>query len=62
MDVMTIKELMGHSSVTTTMRYMHVGEDHKRRALREAAQKWAENSDKIVKSHFDREARTSVSS
>jgi integrase len=62
MDVMTIKELMGHSSVTTTMRYMHVGEDHKRRALREASQKWAENSDKIVKSHFDREARSSVSS
>jgi integrase len=36
MDVMTIKELMGHASVTT-MRYMHVGEDHKRRAMREAA-------------------------
>ena len=52
MVVMTIKELMGHSSVTTTMRYMHVGEDHKRRALREAAQKWAQNSVKIVINSF----------
>jgi integrase len=48
MDVMTIKELMGHASVTTTMRYMHVGEDHKRRALREAAAKWQKNSDATV--------------
>ena len=45
---MTIKELMGHSSVTTAMRYMHVGEDHKRRALREAAAKWQKNSDARV--------------
>jgi integrase len=48
MDVMTIKELMGHAAVTTTMRYMHVGEDHKRRALREAAAKWQKNSDYTV--------------
>jgi len=47
-DVMTIKELMGHASVTTTMRYMHVGEDHKRRALRDASAKWQINSDAIV--------------
>lgn len=60
-DVMTIKELMGHSSVTTTMRYMHVGEDHKRRALREAARKWASNSDKIVKSAVSEESRNRVS-
>jgi integrase len=28
MGVMTIKEVMGHASVTTRMRYMHVGKDH----------------------------------
>ena len=48
MDAMTIKELMGYASVTTTMRYMPVGEDHKRRAMREAAAKWQLNSDHTV--------------
>ena len=44
----SIKELMGHASVTTTVRYMHVGEDHKRRAMREAAAKSQLNSDHTV--------------
>ena len=61
MDVMTIKELMGHASVTTTMRYMHVGEDHKRRALREAAAKWQENSDGIVNKVIDSTVEKAVS-
>lgn len=49
MNVMTIKELMGHASVTPTMRYMHVGEDHRRRSMREAVAKWQLSSDAIVK-------------
>jgi hypothetical protein len=40
MDVMTTKELMDHASVTTQMRYMHVGEDHERHAMRQAAARW----------------------
>ena len=44
MDVIAIKVLMGHASVTT-VRQMHVGEDHKRRAMHGAAAKWQLNSD-----------------
>lgn len=32
-DLATLKELMGHSSITTTMRYVHPTPEHKRRAL-----------------------------
>jgi integrase len=32
-DLATLKELMGHSSITTTMRYVHPTPEHKRRAM-----------------------------
>jgi integrase len=32
-DLATLKELMGHSSITTTMRYVHPTPEHKRRAV-----------------------------
>jgi hypothetical protein len=32
-DLPTVKELMGHASITTTMRYAHPGPEHKRAAV-----------------------------
>jgi hypothetical protein len=32
-DSATVKELMGHSSITTTMRYVHPTPEHKRRGM-----------------------------
>lgn len=43
-DIVTVKELLGHSSVTTTMRYAHSNDDAKRRAV----SKLTGTSDKIV--------------
>jgi len=45
---MAIKKLMGNASVATTMGYMRVGEDYKRRAMPEAAGKWQQNRAAIV--------------
>ena len=32
-DLPTLKELMGHSTITTTMRYVHPTPEHKRAAV-----------------------------
>ena len=32
-DLATLKELMGHSSITTTLRYVHPTPEHKRKAM-----------------------------
>jgi integrase len=34
-DIKTIQELAGHANITTTMRYMHVSDEHKRAAVNE---------------------------
>jgi site-specific recombinase XerD len=33
-DLVTVKELLGHASIKTTMRYAHSNEDAKRRAVK----------------------------
>jgi site-specific recombinase XerD len=43
-DLVTVKELLGHSSVSVTMRYAHTNHDAKERAV----QLLDEGSDKIV--------------
>ena len=37
-DLATLKELMGHSTITTTMRYVHPTSEHKRNAMEELEQ------------------------
>jgi integrase len=36
-DIVTVKELLGHSNITTTMRYAHSNDDAKRRAVQRLA-------------------------
>lgn len=42
-DIVTVKELLGHADIKTTMRYAHSNDDAKRRAVRRLG-----NSDKTV--------------
>lgn len=37
-DLATLKELMGHSTITTTMHYVHPTLEHKRRAVEKLEQ------------------------
>jgi integrase len=37
-DLATLKELMGHTSITTTMRYVHPTPEHKRQAMEKLEQ------------------------
>ena len=37
-DLPTLKELMGHTSITTTMRYVHPTPEHKRQAMEKLEQ------------------------
>jgi hypothetical protein len=42
-DVVKIRELMGHASITTTMRYMHASDSGKRDAIARMAASYAAN-------------------
>jgi integrase len=42
-DIVTVKDLLGHSNISTTLRYAHSNEDAKRRAVAKLA-----TSDKVV--------------
>jgi integrase len=42
-DVVKIRELMGHASITTTMRYMHASDSGKRDAIARMAASYAQN-------------------
>ena len=44
-DIVTVKELLGHSTIVVTMRYAHSNDESKRRAV---AKLGAGDSDKIV--------------
>jgi integrase len=48
-DLPTLKELMGHSSITTTMRYVHPTPEHKRAAMEKVA-KYNRGTPKITPS------------
>jgi site-specific recombinase XerD len=41
-DVVKIRELMGHASITTTMRYMHASDSGKRDAIPRMAARYAQ--------------------
>jgi len=48
-DVVKIRELMGHASITTTMRYMHASDSRKRDAIARMAASYSQkNCHKIV--------------
>jgi site-specific recombinase XerD len=42
-DIVTVKDLLGHSNISTTLRYAHSNDDAKRRAVERLR-----SSDKIV--------------
>jgi len=42
-DIVTVKDLLGHSNISTTMRYAHSNDEAKRRAVQRL-----KSSDKIV--------------
>ncbi len=46
-DLPTIKELMGHKSIVTTMIYAHLSDEHKARAIKKLP--WGEKKLKLVR-------------
>ena len=50
-DIVTVKELLGHADIKTTMRYAHSNDDAKRRAVQKLSKSANDNeptSDKTV--------------
>jgi len=54
-DLMTVKELLGHASVTMTMRYAHLAPDHRMRAIKtlDSAYQTGTKSDTVGNSGTD---------
>ncbi len=52
---MTVKELLGHASLTMTMRYAHLAPDHRMRAIKtlDAAYQTDTKTDTVEKSGLD---------
>jgi len=48
-DIITVQSLLGHSSVTTTERYTHTGEEQKREAVRRLEPKAAEPGEDLTR-------------
>ena len=53
-DIVTVKELLGHTNINCTMRYAHSNDDAKRRAVRRLR-----TSDKLV-TIVERKAKVAV--
>jgi site-specific recombinase XerD len=53
-DIVTVKELLGHTNINCTMRYAHSNDDAKRRAVRRLR-----TSDKVV-AIVERKAKVAV--
>jgi site-specific recombinase XerD len=53
-EIVTVKELLGHARITCNMRYAHSNEDAKSRAVR-----WLPTSDKVV-AIVERKAKIAV--
>ena len=53
-DIVTVKELLGHANINCTMRYAHSNDDAKRRAVRRLR-----TSDKVV-AIVERKAKVAV--
>lgn len=47
-DIMTVKELLGHKTLAMTLRYSHLAPDHKRRAIENLALIWDKESDTLA--------------
>jgi site-specific recombinase XerC len=47
MDLPTLQEIMGHANIKTTMKYVHPGPDHKRRAMDRFADTWSQTVTKV---------------
>jgi integrase len=51
-DLVTVKELLGHKSINMTMRYSHLSQDHKKKAVRLLSRQHmdteAENKDRAI--------------
>ena len=47
-DIMTVKELLGHKKLDMTLRYSHLAPDHKRKAIENLSLIWGKESDTLA--------------